>query len=134
MSKPSIFIVRTMGPAPRDCAAYALAEDGVILAHHISSSQHWARLDMGLNPISPTGKLNQRGHYVEHYPDGYTLVDLTDFTALQLESEGPASVNVVGYQQAVARYLERQQLAAAQARENATARIADLVGQGKAAL
>lgn len=49
------------------CSGMAMAEDGHVLAGHLSSSEFWARYDLGLT--------SDRKHdeYRKHYPDGYEL-------------------------------------------------------------
>lgn len=49
----------------------ALAEDGTLLAHHISSSDEWARGDCGYLDTS-MGRV-KRGAFAKHYPEGYRL-------------------------------------------------------------
>lgn len=50
-----------------DVAGYALAEDGTVLASHISSNESFSKYDLGFN--------SERHHeaYKEHYPDGFEL-------------------------------------------------------------
>lgn len=70
--KPKIFIVaQPLGGG--EYLGAALAEDGTGLAEHYCSNKLWVKHDMGLN--------SRRKHeiYREHYPDGYELVDVTDF-------------------------------------------------------
>ena len=57
-----------------DVAGFALAEDGTVLAHHLSSSIEFSRHDMGLTSDW------KHDEYKEHYPDGYELewVDESD--------------------------------------------------------
>lgn len=50
----------------------AIAEDGHCLASHISSSQLWARHDIGVTSDW------KHEHYKEHYPSGYELIWLND--------------------------------------------------------
>lgn len=47
--------------------AAAIAEDGAMLAAHISSSEAWLKYDMGIT--------SERKHdaYKAHYPEGYEL-------------------------------------------------------------
>lgn len=50
-----------------DVIGYALAEDGVGLASHLSSHEEWAKHDMGLTSDW------KHDHYAKCYPDGYEL-------------------------------------------------------------
>jgi hypothetical protein len=50
----------------------ALAEDGYCLAGHLSSSEGWAKHDIGI------GSDWKHEQYKAHYPDGYELVWLND--------------------------------------------------------
>jgi hypothetical protein len=59
------------GWGERDVIGYAIAEDGEGLASHLSSSESFARHDMGL---TSTWKHDV---YAAKYPDGYELVWLT---------------------------------------------------------
>src|SRR5690606_9036186 len=56
------------GWGANDVVGFAMAEDGEVLAQHISSNELFARLDMGVT--------SERKHdrYREKYPDGYELV------------------------------------------------------------
>jgi hypothetical protein len=92
---PSIFIFigGRYGPSQwgdQDVLAYALAEDGEVLASHYSSSVNFARHDMGI-----TGPWKHE-RYAQHYPDGYDLVDLLDLSSQQLDEH-------LGFQAAFAR-------------------------------
>lgn len=49
----------------------ALAEDGTILAGHVSSSETWARGDCGYLD-TPMGR-NKRAAFANYYPKGYLL-------------------------------------------------------------
>lgn len=60
-----------------DVVGYAMAEDGHVLCSHLSSSRGYLRHDMGL-----TSDWKHK-HYKDHYPDGYELVDLTDYTSYE---------------------------------------------------
>jgi len=51
-----------------DVHGQALAEDGTGLAGHLSSSESWAKHDMGLTSDW------KHDTYDEHYPQGYELV------------------------------------------------------------
>lgn len=66
MGKPKIFVWTQ--PYGHDVIGYALAEDGVALASHLSSSEMWARHDMGIDGDW------KHDRYRAHYPDGYELV------------------------------------------------------------
>lgn len=61
-----------------DVVACAIAEDGTQLARHVSSSESWAKSDIGLT--------SDRKHdlYQAHYPMGYKLVWVNE----DEESEG----------------------------------------------
>lgn len=50
-----------------DVMGYALAEDGVCLASHLSSDKYFSMHDMGLHSDWKHDK------YREHYPDGFEL-------------------------------------------------------------
>ncbi len=71
MSTPKIYAYCLPAGHPwgeRDVIGYAIAEDGVCLATHLSSSAGFSRHDMGIAPSEW-----QHEHYREHYPDGYEL-------------------------------------------------------------
>lgn len=72
--KPKIFLwcEPFNGGRPGDVIGWALAEDGEGLASHWSSSETFAKHDMGL-----TSNWKHEG-YAKHYPDGYELVWLDD--------------------------------------------------------
>ena len=55
------------GRGHNDVIGYALTEDGVGLASHLSSNREWAQHDMGLTSDW------KHDHYAEHCPDGYEL-------------------------------------------------------------
>ncbi len=55
-----------------DVRVAALSEDGRFLAHHISSSESWAKVDIG---ISSTSK---HDHYTKECPEGFDLVWIDD--------------------------------------------------------
>lgn len=59
-----VFINGSWGP---DVIGYALAEDGTVLNHHISSSEQWLRHDMGVTSDW------KHDSYRTHYPDGYDV-------------------------------------------------------------
>jgi len=67
--KPKIYVF-VAGPAfgGPDVLCNALAEDGHVLAQHVSSSAEWGQHDMGLTGTWKHDK------YRAHYPDGYELV------------------------------------------------------------
>ena len=50
-----------------DVVVVALAEDGTVLASHVSSNESWARHDIGLTSEW------KRDIYSATFPDGYTL-------------------------------------------------------------
>lgn len=55
-----------------DVLGYALAEDGVALAEHLSSNVNFARHDMGLTSDW------KHDRYAAHAPDGFELVWVDD--------------------------------------------------------
>ncbi len=57
-----------------DVTSNAVAQDGQCLAGHLSSSQGFARHDMGLTSDWKHDK------YKEHYPGGYQLVEVEDLS------------------------------------------------------
>jgi len=124
--KPAIYICRSKGPAAGDSTAIAVTEDGHVVAHHVSSSRDWCRIDMGLHPISPNGSRNKRGQYEAHYPDGYELVDMTDFTTAQLDDLSLTDARVQAVQAAWDRYRDREREAAAKAGEAAAIKVAGM--------
>lgn len=63
---PKIFITAEE-TGPEWWYGIAVAEDGTVLAGHISSSKGFAIHDMGINSEWKHNK------YKEHYPDGYEL-------------------------------------------------------------
>ena len=65
MSKIFVWVCTTVG---RDVVCAAMAEDGEVLAEHMSSNETWARHDMGFTSDW------KHDAYKEHYPDGYELV------------------------------------------------------------
>lgn len=69
--KPDIFCYLPGGQHWKpDVVVCALSEDGRLLAVHVSSSESFAKIDIGVtNPQSP-----HHAQYREHYPDGYELV------------------------------------------------------------
>lgn len=66
--KPKIFVTALLEGWAPDLTGYALAEDGVCVANHISSSENFAKHDMGITSDW------QHKKYNAHYPDGYELV------------------------------------------------------------
>lgn len=62
---PKIFLYCI--PTGRAVIGYALAEDGVCLASHLSSSEQWSKHDLGL---TSTWK---HADYEVHYPGGFEL-------------------------------------------------------------
>lgn len=69
-AKPEIyaFINARMKGDIQDVVSIALAEDGELLAQHMSSNETWAQYDMGIN----SGRKHDK--YQEHYPCGYNLL------------------------------------------------------------
>ena len=76
---------------PRDLFGYALCEDGVFLASHLSSSVEWLKHDLGL-----TSNLKHNA-YAEHCPGGYKLEWVDNPSAHE------------GWQTAYAKYTEASQ-------------------------
>lgn len=68
MSSPKIFCWVNSGEGTDWQTVLALAEDGTHLASHVSSSEDWAKHDIGIS----TDRKHER--YQAHYPDGYELV------------------------------------------------------------
>jgi hypothetical protein len=70
--KPKIFVYVQGRDGDGDLVGVALAEDGTVLAAHLSSSRSWFTRDMGLT--------SERKHdaYRAHYPMGYELVEVAD--------------------------------------------------------
>lgn len=62
-----IFVFKK-GHIGRDCIVEAIAEDGVHMTSHLSSSVDWAKFDMGCGE-------SKRKHdiYREHFPDGFEV-------------------------------------------------------------
>lgn len=50
-----------------DLVGVAIAEDGMVLAQHVSSSESWVWHDLGV------GSTRQHDHYAEHYPNGFEV-------------------------------------------------------------
>lgn len=96
--KPEIYCFVNSGRGSDWQHVIALAEDGHCLASHISSSESFARHDIGITSDWKHEK------YREHYPDGYELVWV----------ERPESDERVD-----AAYALNQQLAAAATQEDA---------------
>jgi hypothetical protein len=74
-AKPKIFVTIT-GKAKSQrfgISCSALAEDGAVLAGHISSTEEFAKHDMGL-----TSDYHHK-EYKIHYPDGFELVWVDDW-------------------------------------------------------
>jgi hypothetical protein len=65
--KPKIFCWINEGEGTDWQVVMAVAEDGCFLASHVSSSETWARHDIGLTSDW------KHDRYQEHYPDGYEL-------------------------------------------------------------
>jgi hypothetical protein len=70
--KPKIFCWVNSGVETEWQIVVAMAEDGTSLASHCSSSEHWAKHDIGIT--------SDRKHekYRAHYPDGYEIVWVDD--------------------------------------------------------
>lgn len=66
-SKPAIYLFSNSRDG--DGAAYAMAEDGTVLASHICS--HWGYMKHDLHD-----RADRKVLYEEHYPDGYRLLVL----------------------------------------------------------
>lgn len=66
--KPKIFCWVNSGVGTEFQIVMAMAEDGAVLASHCSSSETWAKHDIGLNSDW------KNASYQLHYPDGYELV------------------------------------------------------------
>ena len=63
MPKIYLWAVKT-GWSSGDVMGFAMAEDGHVLAEHLSSNEDWAMHDLGL------GSDWKHDDYHEHYPDG----------------------------------------------------------------
>lgn len=65
--KPRIYLFVNSGKGSDNQEGMAIAEDGKYLAGHLSSSEAWAKHDMGLT--------SEWKHdlYRAHYPDGYEV-------------------------------------------------------------
>ncbi len=72
MSKPKIFCWVNSGRDTDMQMVCAMAEDGTGLAGHCSSSEHWARHDIGMTSDW------KHDLYRKHYPDGYELEWVSD--------------------------------------------------------
>jgi len=70
IKKPKIFCF-IKGRSNTDVNVVAIAEDGECLATHWSTSEGWAKHDIGIN-----GNW-QHDHYKKKYPEGFELVWLT---------------------------------------------------------
>jgi hypothetical protein len=70
--KPKIYCWVNSGHGSEFQMVMAMAEDGHVLASHCSSSEYWAKHDIGL-----TGTW-KHDLYAKHYPDGYELVWVED--------------------------------------------------------
>lgn len=51
-----------------DWGGIALSQDGVKLAHHVSSCEGWLAIDLG---TSKFGNPSRHAAFREHYPDGF---------------------------------------------------------------
>lgn len=78
MSKPKIYLFcNTKCNGRGDChSGMAMAEDGHVLAGHLSSNHAFCKIDLGLTEESDWSA--KRKNYAEHYPDGYECVWLDD--------------------------------------------------------
>lgn len=65
--QPRIYAFISNKFGPDDVCVRALAEDGTLLASHISSDVMWAKIDIGV------GSDRKHDTYREHYPNGYEL-------------------------------------------------------------
>lgn len=65
--KPKIYAFVNGHWGGGDMVALAVAEDGTVLAQHVSSSPSWAQHDMGVTSDWKHDK------YAEHYPDGFEI-------------------------------------------------------------
>ena len=72
-----------------DFVGFAVAEDGHLLASHISSTPEFSKHDLGLTSEW------QHGHYRKHYPDGYELEWVEDRKTHQGLQEALRLNNVV---------------------------------------
>lgn len=77
MGKPKIYVFPVHASPKGDCQYIAVAQDGDELAGHISSSEDWGKVDMGI--MDPTGYKHK--FYREKYPDGYELEYVPDWKA-----------------------------------------------------
>jgi len=70
--KPKIYCFVHAVIFDSDVSVHALAEDGTFLAAHVSSSEQFAKHDIGLT--------SERKHdaYRAHYPNGYELEWIDD--------------------------------------------------------
>lgn len=80
--KPRIYCWVNSGHGTDMQVVVALAEDGTCLASHMSSSEGWARHDIGVT----SGWKHE--HYSEHYPDGFEMVWVSDFHQHQRDDQG----------------------------------------------
>ena len=65
MAKVYVFInSHSMG----NLEGLAIAEDGTVLAGHLSSSEAWVQHDLGVRPDGW-----ERNEYAAHYPDGFEV-------------------------------------------------------------
>lgn len=77
-----------------DVSGYGMAGDGKVLASHWSSSESFAKHDLG---ISSDWKHDK---YKEHYPEGYELIWLGLEEELNIFSELPGLDVLSGFQEA----------------------------------
>lgn len=83
-TKPKIFVFVAGGQGSDWQVGLAIAEDGVCLAAHISSSREHYRHDMGLTSES------KHVAYAGHCPLGYELIDVPDDEISDHEGLGQA--------------------------------------------
>jgi hypothetical protein len=76
--KPKIYLYCIAMPV--DVVGYALAEDGKMVASHISSDENWSKHDLGFDSNW------HHDEYATHYPNGYELEWVSDL-------EGHAAFN-----------------------------------------
>lgn len=65
--KPTVFCFIHQKWGAGDCVVAALAEDGKVIAQHLSSNRYFAQIDIGYR------SQNKHDTYKAHYPDGYRI-------------------------------------------------------------
>lgn len=75
--KPKIYIWCNRCQPEWHCAM-AMAEDGTVLAQHVSSCHRWLRHDMGVERSKW-----KHEEYDKHYPDGWEIIYLEDEQAVR---------------------------------------------------